>query len=299
MSDLPKTQAGAGAKQVKASPKGGRASASADGAGTGAPRSGGKRGTAKSDAKLSPAAERSGSRSSSSGRAASSDRTKRAPAKTKRAKRATRGAGRGRFKRIVFKLLRIGAFAAALGVFWCGYMLWQISSYTQPRDIAQADVGIVLGAALWNNVPSPGLGERLDYAIRLYEQGRFESLIVSGGLDNNGSTITEAQGMRNYLVDHGIPPGAIAMEPESTSTYENLLFSKSIMEQKGWQSAIIISHDFHSARSHDIASYLRMEPYQVVGTKTRYISYAKSELREVLAYTKWQLDKLAMLSGIK
>ncbi|GBF78232.1 hypothetical protein PA598K_06849 [Paenibacillus sp. 598K] len=299
MSDLPKTQAGGKAKQAKASPKGGRASASADVAGTGAARGGATRGAAKAGAKRSNAPERPVSRSSQTGRSASSDRSKRAPAQAKRTKRATRGASRGLFKRTIFKLLRIGAFAAALGVFWCGYMLWQISSYTQPRDIAQADVGIVLGAALWNNVPSLGLGERLDYAIRLYEQGRFESLIVSGGLDNNGSTITEAQGMRNYLVDHGIPPGAIAMEPESTSTYENLLFSKSIMEAKGWQSAIIISHDFHSARSHDIAGYLRMEPYQVVGTKTRYISYAKSELREVLAYTKWQLDKLAMLTGVK
>jgi len=299
MTDLPKTQATGKAKQAKASPKTGRASAFADGATTGAARSGAKRGAVNPNAKRSPAAERPGSRSASSGRAASSDRSKRAPAKTKRVKRATRSTSRGLGKRTVFKLLRIGAFAAALGVFWCGFMLWQISSYTQPRDIAPADVGIVLGAALWNNEPSPGLGERLDYAIRLYEQGRFESLIVSGGLDNNGSTITEAQGMRNYLVDHGIPPEAIAMEPESTSTYENLLFSKSIMEAKGWQSAIIISHDFHSARSHDIAGYLRMEPYQVVGTKTRYISYAKSELREVLAYTKWQLDKLAMLTGVK
>ena len=200
---------------------------------------------------------------------------------------------------MLFKLLRVCAFAAALVVFWCGYVLWHINQYEQPRQVEQAEVGIVLGAALWNNEPSPGLQERLDYALRLYEEERFSTLIVSGGLDNNGSTITEAQGMRNYLVNQGVPPGAIVMEPEATSTYENLLYSKTIMQDKGWSSSVIISHDYHAARSHNIAGYLRMEPFQVTGTKSRYLSYAQSEMREVLAYTKWQMDKISMLVGIR
>ncbi|MFS0722354.1 YdcF family protein [Paenibacillus sp. 1P07SE] len=266
---------------------------------------------AKSSGGSKPAGSRKGRGSGMSGRsggrgdtAPSSQKPKRPPAKRtasrrKPGKRKSAQAGSVTGRRILFKLLRIGAFAAAFGVFWCGYLLWHISNYDHPRELEPADVGIVLGAALWNNVPSPGLGERLDLAIRLYEEERFDALIVSGGLDNNGSTITEAQGMRNYLVDHGIPPGAIVMEPEATSTYENLLHSRTIMETKGWSSAVIISHDYHSARAHNIAAYLRMEPFQVAGTKSRYISYAESELREVLAYTKWQMDKLARLAGIK
>ena len=74
--------------------------------------------------------------------------------------------------------------------------------------------------------------------------------------------------MRNYLVRNGIPQASILIEPNATSTYENLQFSKQIMKQKGLVSAIIITHQFHSSRSLDIAETIGLEHPYVSSTKS-------------------------------
>src|SRR4051812_38157522 len=86
---------------------------------------------------------------------------------------------------------------------WCLTLYLMITRFEgtpKPGTPISADVGIVLGARLWNDKPSPGLRERLDHALGLYRQGTFSHFIVTGGLDSDGATITEAEGMRDYLV---------------------------------------------------------------------------------------------------
>ncbi|GGF89731.1 YdcF family protein [Paenibacillus abyssi] len=201
--------------------------------------------------------------------------------------------------RLLRILLRIAAWSAALIIFWCGYLLWHINDFEEPRSISPADTGIVLGAALWNDRPSPGLRERLDHAYRLYEQGKLDHIIVSGGMDYNGSTITEAEGMRNYLIELGVPADKLLLEPLARSTYENLLFSQQMMLEQGWSSATVITHDFHAARATDIAAFLGIESFTVTGAKSRVLSSVKNESREVLAYTKWKLDKMLLRIGLQ
>lgn len=196
-------------------------------------------------------------------------------------------------------LLRLGAWAGALGVFWFGFLFWQIQTYNPPKQLPPADAIIVLGAALWNDVPSPGLEERLEQAIKVYHEAGEPPIIVSGGLDSGGARVTEAEGMRRYLVERGIPEAQILLEPYARSTYENLLFSKRIMEQSGLKQAIIVTHSYHAARSQDIASYLGYEPAVVSSTKSHVLSSTYHPLREVLAYTKWYLDKLLFSTGIR
>ncbi|MCK9907436.1 YdcF family protein, partial [Frankia sp. Cpl3] len=55
----------------------------------------------------------------------------------------------------------------------------------------KADVAIVLGAAVWDGGPSPGLKERLNEALLLYKQQYVPYLIVSGGL-GDGKEVDEA-----------------------------------------------------------------------------------------------------------
>ncbi|XEC92599.1 YdcF family protein [Paenibacillus tarimensis] len=196
-------------------------------------------------------------------------------------------------------LFRLALWTIALAVFWCGYLFWHITTYKEPGTIPNSDAAIVLGAALWNDRPSPGLKERLDYAYQLYEDGKFKYIIVSGGYDYNGSKLTEADGMRNYLVERGVPEDRIFLEPFARSTYENLLFSKPIGEEQGWKTLTVITHDFHAPRAKDIAGFLGMEETTVTGTKSRVLSYAYNESREVLAYSKWTIDKLLLRFGLQ
>lgn len=195
-------------------------------------------------------------------------------------------------------LLRVAFTGCALLAFWFGYLLWTINGYTLPKPLPKADAAIVLGAALWKDKPSPGLQERLDYAYGLFEQGNVNHFIVSGGLDHNGSTLTEAEGMRDYLLAKGVPGDRIVLENDARSTYENLRFSQPIAAKRGWDRLIIVTHDYHASRSADIAEYLGYTNTVTAGTKSEKLSVTYNQSREVLAYTKWKLDELLMRLGV-
>jgi uncharacterized SAM-binding protein YcdF (DUF218 family) len=197
-----------------------------------------------------------------------------------------------RWKRI---LLRLTVSCILVGIIWCAALYILITRFEGvPKDGAnlQAEVGIVLGATLWNDKPSPALRERLDHSLELYRKGTITSFIVTGGLDNNGATLTEAEGMRNYLVEHGVPVENIVLDSLSTSTYENLSFAQELMEQNDWKSAVIVTHNYHGSRAADIAKKLGFKPVQVSVTDSSVLNMNYHETREILAYTKWLVQKL-------
>jgi uncharacterized SAM-binding protein YcdF (DUF218 family) len=193
------------------------------------------------------------------------------------------------------RLLLAGAI---LAVIWVGYMQWRMAAIGKKVTIQPADVGIVLGAALWNDVPSPGLKERLDQALLLYRDGKVPVLIVSGGYDYNGSKLTEAEGMGNYLLAQGVPQHAIVLEKRATNTYQNLLYSEQIMEQNGWSRAIIVTHRYHSVRALDIARYIKLQDPQVAPTDTQVMSIPWHRFRETLALAKWEAEKVLLTVGL-
>jgi uncharacterized SAM-binding protein YcdF (DUF218 family) len=204
------------------------------------------------------------------------------------------------FKRNLRLVLRTAVVCLAAFLLWCGSVYYTIESFkgvSVAQASVRADAGIVLGASLWNDKPSPALQERLDHALVLYRAGMFSRIIVTGGLDSGGATITEAEGMRNYLLEQGVPAYAVFMDPESRSTYENLKFAQNIMETEGWRSAVIVTHSFHGARAADIAKTLGYEPVQVSVTKSKVMNMAYYETREILAFIKWQFTKLWLTFG--
>jgi uncharacterized SAM-binding protein YcdF (DUF218 family) len=182
-----------------------------------------------------------------------------------------------------------------LGTLWILYIQWMIFS-VQHQKPNQSDVGIVLGAALWNNYPSPALQERLDAAYNLYNSGYYSKIIVTGGMDYNGSTIPEAKGMKLYLIDKGIPDEHIFVEDQSRSTYENLLLSKRIMEYNNWNSSIVVTHEYHGARAWDIACFLGFNKSSIYTIKSKVLWMPWHKARETLAFTKWFLQKYFVVS---
>ncbi|MFD2673016.1 YdcF family protein [Marinicrinis sediminis] len=187
------------------------------------------------------------------------------------------------------------AFIVASGIFWVAYVQWNIHTVQDARLSESVDVGIVLGAALRGEEPSPGLRERLDHALDLYEEGRFTAFIVSGGYDVPTSSLTEAEGMKRYLVAQGVPDEAVILENEATSTYENLRYSQDLMNEHGYETAVIITHSYHGARAQDMAAFLGIEPAIVSTTPSKVMNMSWHKFRETLAYTKWSLEKWKML----
>lgn len=195
---------------------------------------------------------------------------------------------------MITKVIRGFIIVAALVCLWLGYAWIQISSMGPVKAHKQIDAGIVLGAALWGDLPSPGLRERLDQGLTEFRAGHFRYFILTGGLDTSKSRLTEAQGMANYLIKQGVPRKAILLENKATSTYENLLFSKDIMKDRQLRTAVIITHTYHGRRAKEIADSLNYIDPQLSLVESKVLPKVPNHIREILAYTKWTLNRLGV-----
>lgn len=123
------------------------------------------------------------------------------------------------------------------------------------EDNAKADYLLILGAGLFGETPSPELRERLNKGLEYMNKNPQSTIIVSGG-KGSGENITEAEAMKRYLVKHGISESRIIKEEKSTSTFENIKFTKEIIEnfdKRDNPSLAIVSNDFHLFRAKFLA----------------------------------------------
>lgn len=209
---------------------------------------------------------------------------------------------KGRRKRS--RWLRLCLYLILAGFLWTVYVLSQIGSVERSPALVGStnepfDVGIVLGAAMWGDVPSPGLEERLLQSLQDYKEGKFRYFILSGGLDSVNNKYTEAEGMANYLETHGVSRDVMLLENKATSTYENLEFSQKIMEEHGLTSALIITHTYHGNRALEMAEVLQYSNPKLSLTESKVLKPVTNITREILAYTKWKLVQLGFAIGMK
>lgn len=148
-----------------------------------------------------------------------------------------------------------------------------------------ADVLIVLGAGSAGGVPRSAYRARLDQALSLFHRRFAPNVIVT-------ERAPSAQGARDYLVAQGALAEVIFLEDRSTTTWENLLYSREIMRMQGWHTAIIVSCPFHIHRAlrmaHDlgIAAQGAAAPSSWLWTDPRARSrMIRREIRLNLQYT--------------
>jgi uncharacterized SAM-binding protein YcdF (DUF218 family) len=141
--------------------------------------------------------------------------------------------------------------AYAVALVWVGANLERDTAVRSGTVIVLGAQAYVRGA--WN----PCLVSRVRHGVSLVRRGLADHLILSGGVDREDGWI-EAEVMRDIAVDAGADPNAIRLESRSTSTAENLAFSKEIMREAGWGSAIIVSDPYHLPRASLIATKLEL-----------------------------------------
>jgi|SRR5699024_7863598 len=106
-------------------------------------------------------------------------------------------------------------------------------NYTdEPQD---ADVIIVLGG---------GDQGRVEKAADLYESGYADTVLMTPV----GDRFTGEQ-LKNVGRHYGIDASDIIVEEESTSTHTNAAESIRIMEKEGFDSALVVTSDYHIKRS--------------------------------------------------
>lgn len=167
------------------------------------------------------------------------------------------------------RLLKIlTAFCLAVILFFV-FIAAQIYFYDESSESHRADAGIVLGAAVWGERLSPVFQERVNHAINLYRGGRIKKIIFTGGR-GNADEDTEAGLARRFAVANGVPDADILVEEKSTSTYENLEFTKPIAEKNAIKTILLVSDPLHLKRSTEIAKSLKYEVLPSPTPTTKY-----------------------------
>ncbi|MEE1042499.1 MAG: YdcF family protein [Clostridia bacterium] len=162
---------------------------------------------------------------------------------------------------VIFKLiLLITLLIVIFIIFTTAKMIWRANNIPQEETTV-----VVLGCQVKPYGPSLMLQERLDAAHKYLSENKNIKCILSGGKGND-EPMSEAECMYNWLVDMGIDKDRLYMEDKSTSTRENLIFSKRIIEENGLNSVMtIITNDFHQYRASQIAETLGIKNYNVSG----------------------------------
>lgn len=101
------------------------------------------------------------------------------------------------------------------------------------------DAIVVLGGGIGPaeppQIPDPHLtdsADRIWHAARLYHRGLAPRIIVSGGGGGNGGAgMSEAEAMRLFLGDLGVPKEAIVIEGASLNTIENIRYVRKLVKE--------------------------------------------------------------------
>ena len=158
-------------------------------------------------------------------------------------------------------------------------------------DARPSDVAIVMGAGVDVNCkPSDALTMRLDEADRLYKEGKFPHIIVSGGKSTKNTNLpNESKCMHDYLVANGVASSIIEDDPGGVHSAETAHNSAAIMRKKGWRSVVIITHYYHVPRTQ--LAFLRCGVTQVTRAPVGYPRWENGWeiFREVVGYPAYLL----------
>lgn len=155
------------------------------------------------------------------------------------------------------------------------------------QEDVEVDYLIILGAGLHGGNITLTLQERLQKGIEYLGKHPDTKVIVTGG-QGFGESITEAEAMEGYLVSKGIESQRIVKEDKATSTMENFVFSKKILQQvmkMDENRIVVITNDFHMLRSKLLARRVGFEPYGIT-CSTPISVRANCYIREYFALIK-------------
>jgi uncharacterized SAM-binding protein YcdF (DUF218 family) len=135
---------------------------------------------------------------------------------------------RVRVFKIVYAAMLIGMFGFLVSFIVIEAVIIANSSTDRPAE-QPSDFFVVLGAGLKGEQLSETLRRRLDTGVQALKQNPDIPVILSGG-QGPGEAVSEAEAMSKYLTGLGIPQERLILESQSTSTEENISFSKEIID---------------------------------------------------------------------
>lgn len=181
----------------------------------------------------------------------------------------------------IFVAIIVAIPAYALFITW--------NSANNPSDRALADVIVIPGAAQLDGTPGPVLQARLEQAVRLFRAG-IAPLIITVGSGAPGDRTTEADSGRRWLINNGVPRGAVIALPEGRDTLSQTKTYVKEMRERSIKSVVIATDPFHCQRAMTMARDLDADPFcapvpdgpnSLAGSTYRYL------IREAGAYLSY------------
>ena len=159
---------------------------------------------------------------------------------------------------------------------------------------------IVHGSGLIDGKVSPLLAGRVERAVRFYHKQKevwvAPKIICSGG-QGADEPISEAQAMMEYALSKGVLREDILLEDKSSTTLQNMKFSKEIMDKQTLAEdmpyrAVFATSNYHLLRT---GMYARKVGLCIdgIGSKTALYYLPNALIREYIAYVmmhkKWHM----------
>ena len=199
-------------------------------------------------------------------------------------------------------LIGVGGMLFYISFVFCCFLLYSVF-YGRVRQRRDVDFVVVLGAGLIRGEVSKLLAGRLDRGRQVWERvrGRGGSpLLITSGGQGADEPVAEARAMADYLISSGVPAEAILLEDKSTTTLENLAFSRRIMlaDKPDYRCAIVTSN-YHVLRAALFARRAKVNG-QVLGAPTARYFWPNAFLREfvaVLVENRWKNIVLCLMFG--
>ena len=150
------------------------------------------------------------------------------------------------------------------------------------------DFIIILGSKINKDGTLPPLLKgRVDKAIEFgnsqYEKTKKKIVYVPSGGKGKDEVMAESMAIKNYLMEKGISEKQILIEDKSTSTIENMKFSKEKIDKSKKNAKIsFATTNYHVFRSGVIANEQGID-VEGMGSKTKWYFYTNALIREFIA----------------
>jgi len=107
--------------------------------------------------------------------------------------------------------------------------------------------------------------KRIEKAIDFYKKNQTK-ILFSGGYSLNckkGKGSAEAELMKLYAMEKGLPERDIILETESRDTQGNAYFTKQILIPKTWKNILVITSDFHIPKTKFFFDFVYGDGYNI------------------------------------
>ena len=160
------------------------------------------------------------------------------------------------------------------------------------------DYVIIHGSGLINGNKVPKLlADRIDKAIEVYRKDPTPPVLIPAGGRGEDELLPEAAAMAAYLREKGIPDDRIILEDRSTTTFENLKYSKEILDGlEGRKYTALVTSNYHVYRA---LRYCRKIGLECTGIGSRVAMYywPSALIREYIAVHAERKHLLTFLAG--